>query len=282
VTRRPCRRYHTADYGDALCIWSQTRLTVDTNWTSDEGALSGMQTIQQFDALWTEAGLRATGIGLPALFEYIMQHGVAIMRHVYPAEQLTDLKEDVHRWGLGTPTKPPQTPLDDNYHAIESGISPRQRTPHNYHGYTFDQLGTLAPTELSRKLAAIFGPLQRFQNELTGNNAGFVRDGNGPKLHPQAIHYPTGGGMFGKHIHSLEPQRIGLILGLSERGRDFQCGATHFEIDGNDVGTDDVHDIGDMILFRFDVPHWITPVDANDVLDYSSSRGRWTAVLPYY
>ena len=37
-----------------------------------------------------------------------------------------------------------------------------------------------------------------------------------------------------------------------------------------------------MILFRFDVPHWITTIDEGDQLDLSSQRGRWTAVLPYY
>ena len=81
-------------------------------------------------------------------------------------------------------------------------------------------------------------------------------------------------------MHPLEPQRIGLILALSERGTDFRNGSTHFEIKGEDVGTDTIHDLGDMILFRFDIPHWITPIDDGDVLDYSSPRGRWTAVLP--
>jgi hypothetical protein len=238
--------------------------------------------IKKFDARWTEAGLRAAGIGLSELFEHVMQHGAAVICGVFPDSQLTDLKDRIHRWGLDTAMAPPQTPADDNYHAIESGISPRQKTPHNFHGYTFDRMHELAPAGLSDRLAAIFEPLRQFQNDLTGNNAAFTRDGKGLKLHPQAIHYPAGGGMFGRHIHALEPQRIGLILGLSERGRDFRDGATHFEIAGEDVGTDEVHDVGDMILFRFDIPHWITPVDASDALDYSSQRGRWTAVLPYY
>lgn len=241
-----------------------------------------MSAIKQFEARWSEAGLRAAGIELSELFAHVMQHGAAVIRGVFPDSQLSDLKERIHRWGLDTALSPPQTPADANYHAIESGISPRQKTPHNFHLYAFERMHELAPADLSDRLAAVFEPLRRFQNALTGNNAAFSKDDRGLKLHPQAIHYPAGGGMFGKHIHALEPQRIGLILGLSGRGRDFRDGATYFEIGGEDVGTGDVHDVGDMILFRFDVPHWITPIDASDALDYSSQRGRWTAVLPYY
>ena len=87
--------------------------------------------------------------------------------------------------------------------------------------------------------------------------------------------------MFGRHLHALEPQRIGLILGLSQRGVDFQSGGTHFDVKGTDVSSEDVHDIGDMLLFRFDIPHWITPVDMSQPCDFSLASGRWTAVLPY-
>ena len=64
------------------------------------------------------------------------------------------------------------------------------------------------------------------------------RNALGQKLHPQIIQYPAGGGMFGRHQHPLEPQRVGLILGISERGADFKTGATDFEVDGEDIGTD--------------------------------------------
>jgi hypothetical protein len=68
---------------------------------------------------------------------------------------------------------------------------------------------------------------------------------------------------------------------LSQRGVDFQSGGTHFDVKGTDVSSEDVHDIGDMLLFRFDIPHWITPVDMSQPCDFSLASGRWTAVLPY-
>ena len=166
------------------------------------------------------------------------------------------------------------------YHAVEAGVSSRQKTLHSYHGFNFNGPEEL-PRDLSEKLLAVYEPLLVFQNSLTQQAATFTNDSQGRRARPQLIQYPRGGGMFGRHLHTLEPQRISLILGLSQRGVDFQSGGTHFDVKGTDVSSEDVHDIGDMLLFRFDIPHWITPVDMSQPCDFSLASGRWTAVLPY-
>jgi hypothetical protein len=241
-----------------------------------------MAQVLKLGAVWNANSLQPEGMSLSQLFQHVMNHGVAVLNGVFPSGQLGQVREAVHNWGLHTEMRPPQTYVDENFHAIESGISPRQKTPHNFHAYNFNHILQVEPPELSQILLAIFEPLRRFQNDLTGNNGRYERDELGRKVRPQIIHYPCGGGMFGRHTHPLEPQRIGLVLALAERGKDFERGSTHFEITGSDIGTDDIHDIGDMILFRFDIPHWITVIDEGGNLDYSSPRGRWTAVLPYY
>jgi hypothetical protein len=40
--------------------------------------------------------------------------------------------------------------------------------------------------------------------------------------------------------------------------------------------------MGDIALFRFDLPHWVNPSDLRDKFDWDSERGRWTMVLPYH
>jgi hypothetical protein len=241
-----------------------------------------MSCVAQFGAAWTDAGLRPQGIEFPDLHTYVMQNGVAVLSGAFERAQLDDLKDEVHRWGKTQPLHPPQTSLDENYHAIESGISPRQKTPHNYHVYNFNQIRAVTPRELSDKLLAVFEPLRAFHNLLTGATTAFVKNADGRKVYPQVSCYPCGGGVFGRHIHALEPQRVGLVLAMSKRGRDFMHGGTHFEIDGRDVGTDEIHDIGDVVLFRYDIYHWVTPIDPEDALDYASPRGRWVGVLPFY
>ena len=239
-----------------------------------------MSRLIEHQAHW-ESGRLLAERPLAELFDQVMSRYIVVLHDVFPCEQLVELREEVHRWGQRIDAKPPQTYADDNFHAVESGVSPRQKTPHNYHAYNFNRLRTLE-RPLSDTLLAVFEPLRVFQNALTGNSAALERNERGHKLHPQVIQYPSGGGMFGRHVHPLEPQRVGLILGISQRARDFELGATHFDIEGEDVGTDRVHDIGDLVLFRFDVPHWITPVDPDAEIDYGSSKGRWTLVLPFH
>jgi hypothetical protein len=241
-----------------------------------------MRAVREFDTVWSHADFRAKDIEFDDLFAAVMNNGLAVLRGVFPKEQLRDLKAGVFQWGANTAVAPPQSYANKNYHVIEAGISPRQKTPHHYHAYNFHRIDAVMPRELSRQLLAVYEPLLRFRNNIAGNNMSFVEDANGCKAHPQISCHPCGGGVFGRHTHPFEPTRIGLILGMSERGTDFQRGATHFEVHGRDVGTDDVHNLGDLIVFRYDIPHWVTPVDEEDRLDYSSPRGRWVAVLPVY
>jgi len=235
----------------------------------------------RFKTEWKDGSFSASGISFKDLFDLVMSEGVAELNGVFPADVLTDVRQATRAWGHANPVAPPQTYEDRNYHAIESGISPRQKTPHNYHSYNFYRFNQLEDAFRS-SLKRVFGPMLQFQNALTGNEAGFEPDAQNRRARPQVIHYPSGGGMFGKHTHPLEPQRVGLILGLSKRGKDFETGGTHFGVGGRDVSSEEDHDIGDLILFRFDIPHWINWVDPVETLDYDSLRGRWTAVLPYY
>ena len=237
--------------------------------------------IPKFEARSTSGPLEVAGIELPQLFDLVMNQGAVVVRAAFEPEGLAQLRGAVHAWGLRTEAMPPQTYIDENFHAVESGISPRQKTVHCYHAYNFNKLRSL-DDEARDGLLGMFERMSVFQNRLTGQAGDFDFDADGRKQRPQIIHYPSGGGLFGRHTHPLEPQRIGLILGLSQRGRDFRSGATGFEVDGRGLGTEECHDIGDLVLFRFDIPHWVTAVDQGDKFDQSSERGRWTAVLPFY
>jgi hypothetical protein len=239
-----------------------------------------MSGVFQVRAVSKEGHLEPDGLAFKDMFDRVMSEGCAVLRDAFPKEPLRNLVRSVHDWGQNEAISPAQTYIDKNFHAIEAGISPRQKTPHIYHAYNFLRMNE-APPELSLVLYPIFERIRIFQNHLTGNEAEFKPDSQGRKARPQIIHYPSGGGMFGRHIHPLEPQKIGLILGLSERGVDFQSGATHFEAGGVRIATDDCHNIGDLIMFRFDIPHWITCIDQGDKFDSGSPRGRWTAVLPF-
>ena len=121
-----------------------------------------------------------------------------------------------------------------------------------------------------------FARLEDFQKKYT------VPDSDIPKNFKrfwQIIHYPRGGGFFDWHEHPRYPVNYGLIVNLSEKNREFNTGQTEFKIDGTIIKVDDYADVGDLILFRFDLEHRVAPCDPEEDLLFSSN-GRWTAVLP--
>ena len=112
-----------------------------------------MREVAEFEAAWVGGRLSVRGIEFKELFGHVMDQGMAVLRNVFPKPQLTDLKNATHDWGMRTQVMPPQSCLDANFHTIESGISPYQKTPHNFHGYNFNQINDVTP--LSRKLFAV-------------------------------------------------------------------------------------------------------------------------------
>jgi hypothetical protein len=98
----------------------------------------------------------------------------------------------------------------------------------------------------------------------------------------QIIHYPKGGGFFDKHHHPRYPTNYGIIITLSEKFKDFKQGVTNFVINKKNISLEKFNlEMGDLILFRFDIPHYISPVDPGEDLTFNK-KGRWTLVLPVY
>jgi len=111
---------------------------------------------------------------------------------------------------------------------------------------------------------------------------GAYSDSKDSSVKPQIIHYPTGGGFFDWHTHPRFPTNYGIILNLSQKDDQFYTGSTEFKIDnGQIVNVEEYVDIGDLILFRYDLPHRVTPCDPEKNLEFSS-QGRWTAIVPIY
>ena len=94
---------------------------------------------------------------------------------------------------------------------------------------------------------------------------------------------PAGCGFFSEHRHSLEPQHVGVILALSQRGIDYQTGAACFRIGDEEIDTSAVHDAGDI---RSSDTMCLIPSGRVDpdmgTIDWRSPAGRWSLILPYY
>jgi hypothetical protein len=205
---------------------------------------------------------------------------VVVLKNSFPGQDLADFKRAVSAWGKQTPAKSAQTYSDENFHVIEHGVSPRQKTLHLYHAYNFPQLRAM-PSPFAEPLLRIFEPLRDLYCRLVEREIPWTAHLGQAKLRPQVIHYPRGGGYLATHVHPLEPQLIGFILSISKRGVDFRYGGVGFEAtDGSPIDTSPHHDLGDIIMFRFDVKHWVMPVDIDASLDLNDEKGRWVVTLP--
>lgn len=205
---------------------------------------------------------------------------IVVLARCFRESDVLAYRQAIYQWGRSEPIRPPQTTADANFHAFERGISPRQKTMHYYHAYNLNRVREL-PAEVANLAMRIYEPMQQFYNAYTGHRADFTRDEFGMQLHPQAIHYPIGGGYLATHIHKHMPQEIGLIVHGALKGRDYHSGATGFDCRGDVVDMDDVCRPGDMVVFNYGQQHWVTPCDIEQQMDLDSQRGRWVFTLPY-
>jgi len=211
----------------------------------------------------------------------VMDEGrLVVLKGVFSDASVSGLRTAVADWGRQVAA----ADTDDfrgNYHRRRAMVSRLQQAPHVFHDYNFHEFAALPPT-LSGQLSGLFEPLRGLYNDLTGNDVRLELPANGPYVHPQLIHYPSGGGFFGRHWHKLHPQALGFIVSLSRRGRDYRNGGTCFEIDGEIIDMETRHEIGDICIWRYDHPHWVTQSDLQDKFDWASDAGRWVATFAYF
>lgn len=129
------------------------------------------------------------------------------------------------------------------------------------------------------EVSEIYKPMKNFQSEYV-IDASDIKENQIRRF--QFIHYPKGGGYFDWHEHPRYPVNYGLILNLSKKGFNFDEEATEIERNnGERICVEDVSDIDDLILFRYDLRYRVAPCNPHDDLVFDSN-GRWTAIMPIF
>jgi hypothetical protein len=226
-------------------------------------------------------GVVAAGLPTDEIAHRVMDLGqIVMLKGAFPDAQASGLRTAVADWGRAVPA----AETDDfkgAYHRRRAMVSRLQQAPHVFHDYNFNGLAGI-PAGLETQLRGLFEPLRGLYNSLTAQDVGFEIPAAGPYVHPQLIHYPSGGGFFARHWHNLQPQKLGFIVSLAQRGRDFRNGGTCFAIDGEVVDLEMRQDIGDICVWRYDHEHWVTQSDLADKFDWASDAGRWVATFAYF
>ena len=202
---------------------------------------------------------------------------ILILKRAFSSKLMREYRDALMEWSEETETFPhgksPGDFPDANYHRVDDGTI-QGVCPHIFHQFGFNSIQHL-PKYVSRPSMEIAEAMRTVQNDIAGTNFPLSLAG----LRLKVIHYPSGAGFLAKHTHPLEPQRIGLIASLSRLGQDVRTGAACFETPFGFVDTTQHHDIGDIVVFRYDLPHEVTACDKGQTLDWKSATGKWSVVL---
>jgi hypothetical protein len=222
-------------------------------------------------------GKIASHTSFAEITDRVFEGRIVIIKGVFEPEMLLDFRRGLVNWWKNNPPFPhgksPSTEPEVNYHRIDDGVI-KSVCPHIFHQAGFNRLDKLSD-EFAQPAQVIAESMKDLQNEVAGTD--FDISLNGLRL--KVLQYPVGGGFLAEHTHPLEPQRIGLIMSLSRIGEDFASGGTFFQTPFGRVDTLAYHDIGDIILFRYDLPHAVAVVDEDNSLDWNADTGKWSVVL---
>lgn len=202
---------------------------------------------------------------------------IIILKGAFEPEPMIDFRCALRRWSANTPQYPHGKSMslapEENHHRRDEGVY-KSAIAHIFHQYSFNNLDLLPPY-VGDPAKLIGGAMLDLQNRLAKTEFSFSLDG----MRFKVIHYPLGAGFLDRHVHQFEPQRVGLILSLAQTGTDTYPGGTRFQSPFGLIDTSLDHDIGDIILFRYDIPHEVTLVGEGHTSDWASEAGKWSVVL---
>lgn len=213
-----------------------------------------------------------TGISRRELVSLIEAGNLVVLSKVFDPDSILQLRQAALDWAERIPTLPYDHNANAprlNFHRRDGGGHP-SLLPHRFHQYVFGDWDALDP-EFSGRLQAVCRPLLALQNALAGTDYSLST----PNLRCKLINHPAGGGYLVKHTHPYRPQKVAFFLSLSRFGQDFSTGGTLFDTPWRTITLTDLFDIGNVVLFRYDLPHEVPPIDPVRPLDWSSPAGLW-------
>ncbi len=213
-----------------------------------------------------------TGTPHRELISLIEVGNVVVFPKLFDPDTILRVRQAVLDWSGRTPQYPRDRSASVprlNFHRRDDGSGP-SLLAHRFHQYAFGDWGAVEPG-LSGMLQSVCRPLLALQNALAGTDFSLST----PNLRCKLINHPVGGGYLVKHTHPYRPQKVAFFLSLSRYGQDFEAGGAKFDTPGKTVELTELFDIGNVVLFRYDLPHEVPPIDPRRPLDWSSPAGLW-------
>ncbi|MCV6638074.1 hypothetical protein [Candidatus Albibeggiatoa sp. nov. NOAA] len=211
-------------------------------------------------------------ISISEMTQFIEAGHTVILKNVFDVQRLLTLRQAVCDWAEKIPehpiTKTASVP-DLNYHRRDNVSDPKYMT-RLFHQYGFSNLDNLEAS-LQKQLKDTVEPLLNLQNQLAQTNF----DLSMPNCRFKLYNHNSGGGFFDKHTHPYIPQKVAFFLSFSRFEQDFKQGHVMFDTPFGSLAINDLFEIGNVIYFKYDLPHGVATVDSSEPLDWASDKGLW-------
>ncbi|WP_353572940.1 hypothetical protein [Candidatus Albibeggiatoa sp. nov. BB20] len=211
-------------------------------------------------------------ISIAEMTQLIEAGHIVVLEKVFDEEKLLTVRQAVSDWADNEPefpiTKSASIP-DLNYHRKDC-VSDSKYIKRLLHQYGFADLDCL-DNELKQQLDSVIQPLLSLQNQLANTKY----DLSMPNCRFKFYKHCSGGGYFQKHTHPYIPQKVVFFLSLSRFGQDFNQGHVMFDTPFGSLEVDELFEIGNVIYFKYDLPHGVAAIDQQSTLDWSSDKGLW-------
>ena len=209
--------------------------------------------------------------------QMISEGQVIIIRGVFDSKLLYSVKKEIFEFGQNSPeNNPKRDAKTDNFHRIDNDhpLMSVKRIAHFFR-YSYTNQNLTSIFQLIHPLNILRNSIANLDPEYT-----FYKDDDGFLSQPAALHYPVGGGYMSAHVDPIDPQKVEMVLSLSQRGVDFNKGGLSIFIDNEWYDVEKFIQFGDISMFRPDIPHRVNPIDAENELNWNTISGRWTVFSP--
>lgn len=92
--------------------------------------------------------------------------------------------------------------------------------------------------------------------------------------------YPTSTGFLNQHQDPVDyHQKYLMLMTMSKKGKDFKKGGLFVNINKKKINVDNYSDLGDLIIFKANLPHGVEKIDPYIKNNPLGSKGRWMALF---
>ena len=210
--------------------------------------------------------------------DFINDGKILIINSPFDKEDILKLRHDLHEWGCETEQQNPQRAADTVcFHRIDHN-HPKMSVKRIAHFFRF----SYSYKDQFVNLFNFMHPINLLRNAIAGLSPDytFYKTDDGFLSQPSALHYPAGGGYLQAHQDPIQPQRVEVVMLMSQKGKDFKEGGLMIQDNGVWKDVEDSAQLGDIILFCPNIPHKVETIDPDKTLDWKSESGRWILFSP--